>query len=332
MASQHFTTDLEAADLVFVDDYCLNMRWLAQVHSHNHEDTLTSYALNMAYDLMIQSPRWKRNNGADYIFYDSHPGFRWGWPAARIRDKFCGVFLNSTMLVVDKPMRSICTSFLQMPRVLITPYQPNSYLSAGNLPDVKAMEDRHLMLYLRANCHLEKTKNAGKSFRWFLSQNVYGNKSDTDVDVHCTNQQLGGENKPFTVMFDSMRNSRFCLAMPGDSASTRRLSEIVLSGCIPVFPGPPFNSMPFHHTVDWSSAGVVFNISKYKPWLDGSFRWQDSSSEQPVSPNDGRFWYPDADIAKLGMISITNADEVRVLLMFAVSTHGTLLICLYHAL
>ena len=42
---------------------------------------------------------------------------------------------------------------------------------------------------------------------------------------------------------DRMRNATFCLSMPGDSASTRRLSETIMAGCIPVFigtllPGP----------------------------------------------------------------------------------------------
>ena len=38
-------------------------------------------------------------------------------------------------------------------------------------------------------------------------------------------------------IMDRMRNSTFCLSMPGDSASTRRLSETIMAGCIPVFIG-----------------------------------------------------------------------------------------------
>ena len=36
---------------------------------------------------------------------------------------------------------------------------------------------------------------------------------------------------------ERMRNATFCLSMPGDSASTRRLSETIMAGCIPVFIG-----------------------------------------------------------------------------------------------
>ena len=39
-------------------------------------------------------------------------------------------------------------------------------------------------------------------------------------------------------------NSKFCLMLPGDSQTSRRLPEAVMSGCVPVFMGPPFHSMP----------------------------------------------------------------------------------------
>lgn len=38
--------------------------------------------------------------------------------------------------------------------------------------------------------------------------------------------------------------SKFCLMLPGDSQTSRRLPEAVMAGCVPVFLGPPFHSMP----------------------------------------------------------------------------------------
>ena len=311
-SSVHYTVDLDSADLVYVDDYCLNMRWLAQVHSFNHEETVSAYALNMAYDLMLRSPRWQRNSGSDYIFYDSHPGFRWGWPGERVREKLCLSFVNSTMLVVDKPMRTICSTFSEMPRVLVTPYNPNSIgkLHSAHvlLPDIKLLEERRTLLSFNAMCHLGKTTNPGKSFRWWLSEHVFAN-STNEVKVKCTNGELGGKHQEFNEMFQALSDSRFCLALPGDSASTRRLSEIMLADCIPVFAGPPYHSMPFHHSIDWSVAGVFFNISDFSPWMDGPFHW-DMSVGRPGSPNDGRYWHPDVDSSQLNFISINNAAEV----------------------
>ena len=42
-------------------------------------------------------------------------------------------------------------------------------------------------------------------------------------------------------------SSRFCLMLPGDSQTSRRLPEAVMAGCVPVFLGPPFHSMPLVH-------------------------------------------------------------------------------------
>ena len=88
-----------------------------------------------------------------------------------------------------------------------------------------------------------------------------------DVDIHCSEENLGGSHEPYAVAFDKMRRTKFCLVLPGDAQSTRRLSEIFLAGCIPVFLGPPYNTMPFADDIHYKSVGVFFNITSYKEWL-----------------------------------------------------------------
>ena len=51
-----------------------------------------------------------------------------------------------------------------------------------------------------------------------------------DVKVKCTNREMGGRHQAFKEMLAQMERSIFCLALPGDSPSTRRLSEIFLAG------------------------------------------------------------------------------------------------------
>ena len=51
-----------------------------------------------------------------------------------------------------------------------------------------------------------------------------------DVRVDCTNREMGGAHVSFQDMLDIMEHSVFCLALAGDSPSTRRLSEIFLAG------------------------------------------------------------------------------------------------------
>ena len=50
-------------------------------------------------------------------------------------------------------------------------------------------------------------------------------------------------------LVEQMANSAFCLIMPGNSQSSQRLTEAFLTGCIPVFLGPPWHSLPLTQKV-----------------------------------------------------------------------------------
>ena len=102
--------------------------------------------------------------------------------------------------------------------------------------------------------------------RWYFSEHAMA--SQPGIDVKCTNKELSGEHLRYEDMHRGMSQSKFCMAFPGDAASTRRLSELMISGCIPVFPGPPYHSLPFSEHVDWPAAGIFFNITDYSPWTD----------------------------------------------------------------
>ena len=72
----------------------------------------------------------------------------------------------------------------------------------------------------------------------------------SEADGLCTLQVL-----------KAMKSSLFCLVLPGDSQSSRWTSQIIMSGCIPVFVGPPYASMPFPIDFGYSFASLVFNVS-----------------------------------------------------------------------
>jgi hypothetical protein len=65
-------------------------------------------------------------------------------------------------------------------------------------------------------------------------------------------------------VLETMQRSTFCLVLPGDSASSRRTSEIFMSGCIPVFVGPPYATMPFGDAVDYKATSYFFNVTDHK--------------------------------------------------------------------
>ena len=63
-----------------------------------------------------------------------------------------------------------------------------------------------------------------------------------------------------------MSSTLFCLVLPGDSASARRIGEIFMAGCIPVFLGPPYGSMPLAEEggIDYRAAGLFYNVKEYR--------------------------------------------------------------------
>ncbi len=73
-----------------------------------------------------------------------------------------------------------------------------------------------------------------------------------NAQVRCTDREF--EQNRFATqqhrsLMQQMANSAFCLIMPGNSQSSQRLTEAFLTGCIPVFIGPPWHSLPLTQKV-----------------------------------------------------------------------------------
>lgn len=70
--------------------------------------------------------------------------------------------------------------------------------------------------------------------------------------VRCTGREF--EQNIFATqqhrsVLEHMADSTFCLILPGNSQSSQRLTEAFLAGCIPVFIGPPWHSLPLTQKV-----------------------------------------------------------------------------------
>ena len=71
--------------------------------------------------------------------------------------------------------------------------------------------------------------------------------------------------QPRPQLLADMARSHFCLIMPGNSQSSGRLADAFFTGCIPVFLGPPFHTLPFaalvrapaHAMLSWVEAGLT---------------------------------------------------------------------------
>lgn len=64
-----------------------------------------------------------------------------------------------------------------------------------------------------------------------------------------------------------MSQTKFCIIVPGDTTASRRLAEIIMSGCVPVFLGPPFAPLPLDGVVNWSNFALGFYITNHREWM-----------------------------------------------------------------
>ncbi len=69
---------------------------------------------------------------------------------------------------------------------------------------------------------------------------------------------------PYEELQEHMRRSTFCLLPPGGTASSRRLTDVVLSGCIPVFIGPPWHAMPLARHLNYTAFAVFVNVQSMR--------------------------------------------------------------------
>ena len=60
------------------------------------------------YHALVKSERWKRNNGADFVFFDPHPGFTDGTSDKAFKKLMCQTSKDSMHIVVERGQVNIC--------------------------------------------------------------------------------------------------------------------------------------------------------------------------------------------------------------------------------
>ena len=80
------------------------------------------------------------------------------------------------------------------------------------------------------------------------------------LQVACSDKnfrQNPQRTQPQPDLLADMANSQFCLVMPGNVQSSGHLADAFFTGCIPVFLGPPFHTLPIPHLVSASIAACL---------------------------------------------------------------------------
>lgn len=198
---------------------------------------------------ITDQPAWKRSGGRDHILPVHHP---WSFKSVRRYVK------NAIWLLPD--MDSTGNWYkpgqVYLEKDLILPYVPNV-----DLCDAKCLSEtnpkRSTLLFFRGRLK----RNAGGKIRSKLGAELSG------ADGVIMEEGTAGEGGKEAAQH-GMRKSLFCLSPAGDTPSSARLFDAIVSGCIPVIISDELE-LPFEGILDYRKIALFISSNDaVKPgWL-----------------------------------------------------------------
>ncbi|XP_008776728.1 probable arabinosyltransferase ARAD1 [Phoenix dactylifera] len=232
------TFDAEEAEAFFVPFFS---SLSFNTHGHNMTDPDTEIDRQLQIDLLDflkKSKYWRQSAGRDHVIPMHHPNaFRF------LRDQ-----VNASILVV--------ADFGRYPRYLsslskdiVAPYVHvvDSFL---NDDPSDPFESRPTLLFFRGRT---VRKDEGK-VRLKLAKIL----KDYD-DVRFENSFATGEG--IKASSEGMRSSKFCLHPAGDTPSSCRLFDAIVSHCVPVIVSDKIE-LPFEDEIDYSEFSLFFSVKE----------------------------------------------------------------------
>ncbi|PIN23509.1 Acetylglucosaminyltransferase EXT1/exostosin 1 [Handroanthus impetiginosus] len=188
---------------------------------------------------VTDQPAWKRSEGRDHVLPVHHP---WSFKSVR---KFMkkAIWLLPDM---DSTGNWYKPGQVYLEKDLILPYVPNV-----DLCDSKCLSEskRITLLFFRGRLK----RNAGGKIRSKLVTEL------NDLEDVIIEEGTAGEGGKAAAQI-GMRKSIFCLSPAGDTPSSARLFDAILSGCIPVIVSDELE-LPFEGILDYRKIAVFVSSS-----------------------------------------------------------------------
>eukprot|EP00252_Welwitschia_mirabilis_P006014 TRINITY_DN16670_c0_g1_i1.p1 TRINITY_DN16670_c0_g1~~TRINITY_DN16670_c0_g1_i1.p1 ORF type:complete len:501 (-),score=63.33 TRINITY_DN16670_c0_g1_i1:74-1576(-) len=203
---------------------------------------------------ITEQPAWQRSNGRDHILPVHHP---WSFKSVRRFMK------NAIWLLPD--MDSTGNWYkpgeVWLEKDLILPYVPNTNV-CDDICLAKSWSRRKTLLFFRGRLK----RNAGGKIR---SKLVTVLQNSPGVIIEEGSIGEGGKHAEEY----GMRSSVFCLSPAGDTPSSARLFDSIVSGCIPVIVSDELE-LPFEGLLDYRKIALfVSSEDAIQPgWLVGHLR------------------------------------------------------------
>ncbi|KAL6193115.1 hypothetical protein ACLB2K_034199 [Fragaria x ananassa] len=231
-------SDPEVADAFFVPFFS---SLSFNTHGHNMNDPETEVDHQLQIDLvklLHESKYWNRSGGRDHVIPMTHPNaFRFLRPQINA----------SIQIVVDFGRYPHVMSNLS--KDVVTPYvHVVESFTDDNSSD--PYESRTTLLFFQGRTH---RKDEG-IVRAKLAKVLAGYD-----DVHYERSVATGENIKLSTQ--RMRASKFCLHPAGDTPSSCRLFDAIVSHCIPVIVSDEIE-LPFEDELDYNQFSVFFSFKE----------------------------------------------------------------------
>ncbi|KAI3738625.1 hypothetical protein L2E82_28666 [Cichorium intybus] len=180
-------------------------------------------------------PEWKRSGGIDHIIVAHHPNSLLDaryqlWPAMFILSDF-GRY-PPTIANINKD--------------LIAPYK---HIIKSYTNDSSTFDSRPILLFFQGAIY---RKDGG-----FIRQEIFY-LLQNEKDVHFTFGSVHKQGVPSATK--GMRSSKFCLNIAGDTPSSNRLFDAIVSHCVPVIISDKIE-LPFEDVLDYSEFCVFVKTS-----------------------------------------------------------------------
>ncbi|XP_038694663.1 probable arabinosyltransferase ARAD1 isoform X2 [Tripterygium wilfordii] len=230
--------DPESADAFFVPFFS---SLSFNSHGHTMTDPETEIDRQLQVDLvefLHKSTYWQRSGGRDHVIPMTHPNaFRF------LRDQVNA----SIFFVVD--FGRYPRNMSNLSKDVVSPYVHvvESFID-DDLPD--PFESRTTLLFFRGNT----VRKDGGIVRAKLTKILSGYD-----DVHY--ERSSATSETIKASTQGMRSSKFCLNPAGDTPSSCRLFDSIVSHCVPVIVSDRIE-LPYEDEIDYKQFSVFFSVKE----------------------------------------------------------------------
>lgn len=228
-------SDPELADVFFVPFFS---SLSVNKHGRNLTDPETEVDKQLQVDVvdfLRKSKYWQRSGGKDHVIPMHHPNaFR-----------FMRQQLNASILIVADFGR-YPKSMSSLRKDVVAPYM-HVVESFTDDEDQNPFDSRHTLLFFRGRT----VRKAEGFIRAKLAKILSGYD-----DVHY--EKSSASEKGIMLSTEGMRSSKFCLHLAGDTPSSCRLFDAIVSHCVPVIVSDKIE-LPYEEELDYSEFAIFFS-------------------------------------------------------------------------